>query len=99
MLVAGSVVKSRQPAESQSKAAAGAMFRFQVRARGRGGTTAGIGAIIGLPLVSSRRARRSCRAELSILRGTFALAHMRDAFRLRRNGHIDKVRIGDQQQI
>ena len=49
MLAAGSMVKSRQPAESQSKAAAGATFRFQVRARGRGGTTAGIGVIIGLP--------------------------------------------------
>src|SRR3989440_9844759 len=29
---------------------------------------------------------------------SLALAHMRDAFRLRHDGHIDEVRIGDQYQ-
>jgi hypothetical protein len=56
MLAAGSMVKSRQPALSQSNAAAGATFRFHDRARGSGGTTAGIGDIIGLPALSPRRA-------------------------------------------
>ena len=46
--------ETEQPAASQSRAVAGAMFRFQVCSRCSGGTTAGIGVIIGLPAVSSR---------------------------------------------